>query len=413
MPGLRTLIILGTLLATFLAFLLGERYVLASRLGRITLRIAVTGTRGKSSVTRLIAGALREAGRRVVAKTTGSAARIILPDGGEQEVLRSGPASILEQKALLRLARRLEAEAVVAEMMSISPECLRAESQKLLRPGVVVLTNVRVDHREEEGRSREEIARSLAPAIGPGCVAFVPESDRFAAFEERAARAGARIVLVPGSGRSSDEAALIERFEFAENIRLALAVTDFLGIPRPVAIRGMNDSRPDLGHLEAVEAKLGEPPVPWTLISAFAANDPESSRRVVEKVRASYPRSRDRMRAVLNLRDDRGDRTLQWLDSIRGGFFEGFESLLLVGSRSVPALERKAAGLARVQGAPARVAVSSETLPEKVTRLLTSSEGRAGWADGLVIGLGNMGGLGERLKAHWESIGERREHGLG
>src|SRR6476646_2181595 len=52
-------------------------------LARIPGRVHVNGTRGKSSVTRLIAGGLRASGRRVFAKTTGTMARMIDPDGRE------------------------------------------------------------------------------------------------------------------------------------------------------------------------------------------------------------------------------------------------------------------------------------------------------------------------------------------
>ena len=50
----------------------------------VPVRIHVGGTRGKSTTTRLIAAGLRAGGRRVLAKTTGSQPRLILPDGSEQ-----------------------------------------------------------------------------------------------------------------------------------------------------------------------------------------------------------------------------------------------------------------------------------------------------------------------------------------
>ncbi|TFH29311.1 MAG: poly-gamma-glutamate synthase PgsB, partial [Myxococcales bacterium] len=53
------------------------------RLKKIPIRIHVNGTRGKTSVTRLIAAGLREAGIRCVAKTTGTVPRFILPNGRE------------------------------------------------------------------------------------------------------------------------------------------------------------------------------------------------------------------------------------------------------------------------------------------------------------------------------------------
>ena len=52
-------------------------------LEKIPVRIHVGGTRGKSSVTRLIAAGLNHSGVRTAAKTTGTTARMILPDQRE------------------------------------------------------------------------------------------------------------------------------------------------------------------------------------------------------------------------------------------------------------------------------------------------------------------------------------------
>ena len=54
-------------------------------LNQIALRIHVNGTRGKSSVTRLISAGLRSNGRRVFAKTTGTKARMIYVDGRDRK----------------------------------------------------------------------------------------------------------------------------------------------------------------------------------------------------------------------------------------------------------------------------------------------------------------------------------------
>ena len=67
-------ILLTACLATF-----GYWHALArehnARLNGLDLRLHVNGIRGKSTVTRLLAGVLREGGYVTVAKTTGSAAR--------------------------------------------------------------------------------------------------------------------------------------------------------------------------------------------------------------------------------------------------------------------------------------------------------------------------------------------------
>ena len=72
-------------------------------LNQINLRININGTRGKSTATRLITGILKEAGAKVVGKTTGTSARIIYWNKEEEEPIkrgRLGP-NIIEQKAVV------------------------------------------------------------------------------------------------------------------------------------------------------------------------------------------------------------------------------------------------------------------------------------------------------------------------
>ena len=76
------------LLGTVVLILLIAGYVEASNhrriIAAIPLRIHVNGTRGKSSVTRLIAAGLRAGGLRTFAKTTGTAPRIINAERSEE-----------------------------------------------------------------------------------------------------------------------------------------------------------------------------------------------------------------------------------------------------------------------------------------------------------------------------------------
>jgi gamma-polyglutamate synthase len=144
--------------AVLLGLLVAERIRLDRRRAAIPLRIAVTGTRGKSTVTRMLASVLRADGRSVVAKTTGSEPVFIMPDGVERAVVRRGPPSIIEQKHVLHLAASLRADAVVIEVMSIHPDNHRVECRQLLQPHVVIATNFRVDHTASLGVTRGSVA---------------------------------------------------------------------------------------------------------------------------------------------------------------------------------------------------------------------------------------------------------------
>src|SRR5512137_274202 len=79
----------------------GEAYLHRRNLSKIPIRIHVNGTRGKSSVVRLIAGGLREGGITTCAKTTGTLARMILPDASEYPIFRPAGANVIEQMRIV------------------------------------------------------------------------------------------------------------------------------------------------------------------------------------------------------------------------------------------------------------------------------------------------------------------------
>lgn len=358
---------------------------------RIPVRIAVTGTRGKSTVTRMIAAALREAGFTVLAKTTGSKPVLILPDGREEEVVRRGLPTILEQKRLVRRAAALGVRAMVAEMMSILPECLVAESRYLLQPQFIVVTNVRMDHREEMGRTKPEIARSLSMAIRPGTKVFLLETERYREIDVAAQRVGARLIAVENKADGSF---------FDQDSRLAAAVTSHLGVSDGIFQRGISKAAPDFGSLKAWEAELGLPPMTWTLVSAFAANEPESSQLILAHLRKKLAPHGRPLVGILNFRADRGDRTRQWQEAHRQGFFSGFRSVYVVGAHVHSlTIRRRAAPLPSLCRLP-------DCTPEGIMDKIAGRECDAP----VLIGLGNIGGIGAALVEYWQKIG--RPHAL-
>jgi hypothetical protein len=91
-------LLLIILLLGMIAWLIVEVRHHNRNLKKIPLRITVSGTRGKTTVVRSLASILRLAGYQVLAKTTGSEARLILPDGTEEPIKRHGLTTIMEQK---------------------------------------------------------------------------------------------------------------------------------------------------------------------------------------------------------------------------------------------------------------------------------------------------------------------------
>lgn len=152
------IIMLGAL---FLIYLVIES--LRVRQSRQTIEhiIHVNGTRGKSTVTRLIDAGLRAGGLHVYCKTTGTDPMTIDVNGIEAPVVRHGPANIREQISILCRATKQQAQVLVIECMAVHPELQYAAQHQILKADIGVLTNVRIDHTDVMGES-----------VGGNCTCF-------------------------------------------------------------------------------------------------------------------------------------------------------------------------------------------------------------------------------------------------
>jgi poly-gamma-glutamate synthase PgsB/CapB len=384
--------------ALFVVYLLAERFILSRRSRSIPLRICVTGTRGKSSVTRLIAASLREAGFAVLARATGSRPVVIFPDGDEKEIQRRGAPSILEGKNILRKGAELQAQALVLELMSTHPECSYYESVQMFKPHILVITNVRLDHLAQTGTSKEDVARSFASSIPENGTVFILQEEFFPVFKEVAERVSSKIIQVPRGSNAEylQSKSNLPSFELEENIRLSLAVAEFLGIDEKVALQGMMKAQPDFGSLKTWTVDLGSPPRCWHLVSCFAANDPESTRLVLSKLLEKKLLNSKEIIGLLNLRGDRGDRTLQWLKALKEEAFPEIRKFFFIGDHAHALKSRlkmpgKAELIASKPRGPQKI---MEEIAEKVN------------AEAVLIGMGNMGGVGKELVEYWENIGK-------
>jgi poly-gamma-glutamate synthase PgsB/CapB len=349
-------------------------------------------------VTRLIAACLREAGYSVLAKTTGSKPIIIFPGGEEKEIKRRGSPSILEGKKILKIAAKLKVQALVSELMGVHPERSFIESVQMFEPHILVITNVRPDHLAQMGAVRDTVACCLATSITRNITVFLPQDEFFPVFQKRAESLNSRVIQV-GGDYLAEHLRLKQEYpfyEFEENIQLSLAVAEYLGIDKNVALRGMEKLKPDFGSLKIWTADLGEPPRHFYLVSAFAANDPESTRYVLSRLKKMKFLKASKIICLLSLRRDRGDRTFQWLKALQEGAFPEFRKFLFIGDharvlKSKLRLNRKM-----------KVFVLKDNNPKKIMEEISETLEE----ENVLVGLGNMGGIGEKLVKYWEDIGK-------
>ncbi|MGL4880735.1 MAG: hypothetical protein ACRC8K_06685 [Waterburya sp.] len=102
-------------------WLLSFHWKFGKQRDRIKWRVHVNGIRGKSTVTRYVTAIFRAAGYHSFGKTTGSAARILRPDGQDFDFGRKGYPNVNEQIEILKGFSRQRAEAVVIECMAVNP----------------------------------------------------------------------------------------------------------------------------------------------------------------------------------------------------------------------------------------------------------------------------------------------------
>lgn len=380
-------------LILFLLYLAWERIALERARRRIPLRIAVTGTRGKSSVARLLASVLTEAGNKVVAKTTGSEAMILLPGGGRIELDRGVTPSILEQKELIHRAARLGAGCLVAEVMSIRPENHYVESRLLLRPNMVVITNVRRDHTEIMGETEDKVASVLSLDICPGSAVFLPAREERALFRAEARRCRAALVAVPPglSAPHLTDAAAADGLEFNDNLDLVRAVAGRLGIAPGIVTQGIRKAQHDIGRLNIWCCRKPDTERPCYLVNAFAANDPESTLQVLGKVIEFAPAAAENVIGVFNVRADRLPRTLQWISVLKGDASRRFRKLYIVGEHSGAVRRRLPQAVPLFHG-------TAEQLTGAVCPNLSEPA--------ILFGFGNFKGAGRLLTEYWAKIGE-------
>ncbi len=362
-------------------------------LSRIPIRVHVNGTRGKSSVVRLTAAGLREAGITTCAKTTGSLARMIFPDGSECPVFRPAGANVIEQVRIVGAAVGNHAKALVIECMALQPFLQWFSESRLVRATHGVVTNARADHLDLMGPTEDNVARALAGMVPIKAKLFTGEKRHLDVFKQAAKDRGTELVEVSdeeAAGVTPEELARFPYMEHAENVALALRVCSDLGVDRGTALRGMWKARPDPGVMTTHEVDFfGRRLV---FVNGFAANDPESTERVWNIAIERFPDVQTRI-AIFNCRLDRPDRSVQLGRACVA--WQPADHYVLVGTGTYIF-----ARAASKQGLDMRkVVVAENQRADDIFEIVVGLTGRSS----LVMGMCNIGGQGLELVQYFRN----------
>ena len=339
-------------------------------LRKLPIRVHVAGTRGKSSLTRLIAAALRANGLKVLAKTTGTVPQLIDAKGVVRPWPRRGPPSIREQERFIALAAAAGAQAVVMECMAIKPDLVWASEKYIIRSNFTVITNARPDHLEELGTGDCAVAEALACAMPTGGHLYTTEEGATEPVRDRARKLNARLHLIESS--RTDPA--------AEHIGIVHALCHDLGLSGSKVASSLRWLPRERSAFAVRPLRVGNKNLRFA--NAFACNDVESLAILWGQVpvdEGSTPV------ALVNTRRDRPLRTRELLRFL----YRHHPSMTLFvnGGRLSYQLARRA-GFGPDQIRP----LQSRRPAEVLSRLAAVAPD-----NGLIWGVGNYQGLGANI----------------
>lgn len=263
------------------------------RLSEVDTRIVVSGTRGKSSLTRYLYDLFDSRGYDAYAKVTGNHPVSLYDE--EHPIERDGPVTLYENEAELR--QYCPSDVVVFENQAIGDYTSRMFNATFADPHIVVFTNVRQDHLDSLGSSRADIARSLCRAIPEDTIVVNGEQD-----PELQSYIETELDRVDASVTHVDVPPEHEAIPGAEVIYAIDTVLDVLG-KQPMSSRRRREL-------------LSEFRVEWTtlpggrIFNAASVNDVEST----ELVRQSLQRDDELIEPFVHLRSDRRSRTISFLE---------------------------------------------------------------------------------------------------
>jgi gamma-polyglutamate synthase len=262
-------------------------------------RILVTGSRGKSSLVRLLHCALNYCEIPTYARMTGVVPRELGP-GSDRTILRSAGAHVEEMRWWLNQLPD-DGSGIVLENSAIAKD-LQPLAGQWLRPQIAILSNILPDHQEVWGPNSDCAAITLLAGIPRECPVIVPyQLKNNPLLRKLLDKKGCPILVA-----DTQHCGSVDYQEY--NVQLALTALKFVGCAGDIALGGLRTLRPDrfdfhVKYKEGVEFAM-----------AFTANDVASTAGLFQSLKWQE----EETLMIFNHRSDRIGRLNSFIDWIEG-----------------------------------------------------------------------------------------------
>jgi len=274
-------------------------------------RILVTGSRGKSSLVRLLHCALNHCEIPTYARMTGVVPRELGPES-DKTILRSAGAHVEEMRWWLNQLPA-DCSGIVLENSAIAKD-LQPLAGQWLRPQVAILANILPDHQEVWGPTTDCAAMTLVAGIPKGCPVVIPDQlKNHPLLSSLLKRKGCPIIVAETQHCGSSD---FQQY----NIQLALAALQSVGCEKNIALEGLERLKPDRFDFH-VKYKDG---VEFAM--AFTANDVASTVGLFQ----SLSWREEETLLVFNHRSDRIGRLNSFIDWINQS---GWRDVMIIGDK--------------------------------------------------------------------------------
>ena len=275
------------------------------------IKVLVTGSRGKSSIVRLLQTAFIHAGLESHARITGVVPRHISATGS-QVISRSSGAHIEEIRWWLKQLP-VSAQAVVLENSAIMPEFQHLAGQ-WLKPDITILSNTVPDHQEAWGPGQRDAADVLMAGVPQGGRLVLPLSYKTDQHLVKLIRQ--RYCEAIFAEPASDVGQTFR----AVNLGLALETISQLGLATGDAVKAMSEMPKDRYDFDVIHYGGAQ------LAMAFSANDIRSTRSLF----TSLQWAESDTRLIYNHRRDRPARLKSFIDWLK---LPNWREVIIIGHR--------------------------------------------------------------------------------